>query len=430
MDFPHHNDEELHVKRESTPPRRSRRGGTGRSIVLLMLIQVSSLAVPLTTMPFLTRVLGPAAWGHLAAVQALAVTLAIVVEYGFQYTATRSVSLERDSPLALNRIVSEVATAKLVLSVGTAILGIVIYLSIPAFHESSQMFIVGVVYAVVIGWSPLWFFQGMEQLELAAGIDVLSKVASAVWIFLAVKSADDAVLVVVAQTVMTGLATVVNLVRVTRTAGHPSLRLRGAFVPLGHGFPMFLYRATVTIYSAGSTAVLRAMTSSIEAGNYANADRLTTAAKSLIVPVGQVMFPKISRLHSEDPQHAKKMMLVSLAVVTLPFAAAGGLGIALGPLLLPWFFGPNYSQTVPIFQVLCLTLPLVAASNVLGIQWMLARGRQAAFNIMVVCAAAASILSMAVTVPSLGGLGMAWSVVIAESLLVLAMGWYTWRVND
>lgn len=432
MHVPHENAKELEPTRErrERSVRRRWRRPTGRSIVLLLLIQVSSLAVPLATMPFLTRVLGPAAWGHLAAIQALSITLAIVVEYGFQYTATRSISLERDSAGSVHRIVSEVATAKLVLSLATVLLGAVIYWSVPAFHESWQMFICGIFYSIVLGWSPIWFFQGVEKLEIAASIDVLSKVASAVWIFLAVKSPEDAVLVIIAQAVMTALATILNLFRVNRSAGRPVFRLRGAWTSLGHGFPMFLYRATVTVYSAGSTAVLRGMASSIEAGNYANADRLTTAAKSLIVPVGQVMFPKISRLHSANPSHAKKVMTMSLVLMTIPFAAAGAAAMALAPWLLPLFFGPNYSQTVPIFQVLCLTLPLVAASNVLGIQWMLARGRRAAFNTMVVSSAVASIVCMVITVPSMGGLGMAWSVVIAEATLVMAMGVYTWRVND
>ncbi len=414
--------------------RRSKRrvagAGTGRSITILVLIQVSSLAVPLATMPFLTRVLGPAAWGHLAAIQALALTLSIIVEYGFQYTATRSITLQRSSPSSINRIVSEVATAKIILSVTAAAMGAVVYIAIPAFRESWQMFIWGLAYSILLGWSPIWFFQGMERLERAASIEVASKIASAALIFLVVRGPDDAVLVLVAQAATTALATAVNLVRVHRAAGAPVLGLAAARRSLVDGFPLFLYRAVITVYAAGSTAVLRGMATSVEAGNYANADRLSSAAKSLIVPVGQVMFPKISRLHVADPHHAKKVMLVSLTIVTVPFAAAGGAAIAFSPWLLPLFLGPNYSQTIPMFQVLCLTLPLVAASNVLGIQWILARGRQRAFNVMIASSASISLMCMFFLVPSMGGLGMALSVTIAESVLVVAMSLYTWLTKD
>ncbi|VXB79829.1 Membrane protein involved in the export of O-antigen, teichoic acid lipoteichoic acids [Arthrobacter sp. 9AX] len=408
------------VRRDRAALRRSP-AKTRKSIGLLLLIQVSALAVPLATMPFLTRVLGPSAWGNLAAIQALAVTLSIVVEYGYQYTATRSVSLVRESREKVNAIIGNVFGAKIALSLVAALIAVCVYFMVPSFQESGVLFLVGVFHAVVLGWSPLWYFQAMERLEGAAAVDVTSKVISALCIFIAVRDPDDGVLVLGAQAALTAVATSWNMFRMTREAGLPTVQVRGVGKSLIEGFPLFLYRAVVTIYAAGSTAVLRGMSTSVETGNYANADRLTSAAKSLIVPIGQVMFPKISRLHAENPMHAKRLMMTSLAGVTIPFLLAAVAGIFLSPWLLPLFFGPDYTATIPIFQVLCLTLPLVAASNVLGIQWMLARGQEKAFNILVVSSALGSITSMLILVPQFGGVGMAWSVIVAEGLLVLTM---------
>lgn len=404
--------------------RKSTSRKTGKSIGLLLLIQISALAVPLVTMPFLTRVLGPSAWGNLAGIQALAFTLSIIVEYGFQYTATRSISLVRESQRDVIAIISKVFTAKLVLSVIAAVLATCLFFLVSSFQESGVLFLVGAIYAIVLGWSPLWYFQGMERLESAAAVDVTSKILSALCIFLAVRKPDDAVIVLGIMAVLTAAANCWNISRMTKESGLPSIRWSSAAKSLIEGFPLFLYRALVTVYATGSTAILRGMASSVDTGNYANADRLTAAAKSLIVPVGQVMFPQISRLHAENAAHAKKLMIVSLLGVTIPFALVAAAGMILSPWLLPLFFGPGYGQTVPIFQTLCLTLPLVAASNVLGIQWMLAKGQEKAFNTLVVISALASVLTMLVLVPRLGGMGMAWSVIVAEGLLVLTMTLY------
>lgn len=409
------------TRRNWAPSRKPTSGKTGKSIGLLLFIQISSLAVPLATMPFLTRVLGPSAWGNLAGIQALAITLSIIIEYGFQYTATRSISMARESPQKLNEIISDVFTAKLTLSALAASVAAGLFFVVPSFREAGALFLVGVIYAIIIGWSPLWYFQGMERLEGAAAVDVMSKILSALWIFIAVRQPSDALIVLGTMAVLTAAANYWNIARMTREAGRPTIRWSLAGKSLIEGFPLFLYRALVTIYSAGSTAILRGMSSSVDTGNYANADRLTTAAKSLIVPVGQVMFPKISRLHAENPVHAKKLMIVSLVSLTIPFGVVAAVGIIICPWLLPLFFGPDYGQTVPIFQILCLTLPLVAASNVLGIQWMLAKGQEKAFNTLVVVSALASIITMLILVPRFGGMGMAWSVIVAEGLLVLTM---------
>lgn len=396
-------------------------GRARKSIGLLLIVQLSALAVPLATMPFLTRILGPSSWGNLAAIQALAITLSIIVEYGFQYTATRSISLARESRSKVRVIVGDVISAKFILSLASGCVAVVVFFLVPSFRETGYLYLVGVIYSIILGWTPLWYFQGMERLEGAAAIDVVSKILSAVYILAFVRKPSDAILVLGSQAILTALATGWNTLRMIRAVGKPIINFRFASKPLIEGFPMFLYRTVVTIYSAGSTAILRGMSNSIETANYANADRLTTAAKSLVVPVGQVMFPKISRMNADNPAHAKKLMLTSLAGVTIPFGLMAIAGVFLSPWLLPLFFGPDYASTVIIFQILCTTLPLVAASNVLGIQWMLAKGREKAFNGFVIVSALASIIAMLALVPFLGGIGMAWSVIVAEALLVTMM---------
>src|SRR5437868_14969857 len=62
-----------------------------QNVVILYVVHGLVFIIPVTTTPFLARVLGPSEWGAYAIAQSLALWSSMVVEYGFILTATRDV---------------------------------------------------------------------------------------------------------------------------------------------------------------------------------------------------------------------------------------------------------------------------------------------------------------------------------------------------
>src|SRR5271169_2073299 len=52
-------------------------------------VQLCRKAIPLLTMPYLARVLGPAGWGSVAFVSSLGEFIVLIIEFGFNLSATR-----------------------------------------------------------------------------------------------------------------------------------------------------------------------------------------------------------------------------------------------------------------------------------------------------------------------------------------------------
>lgn len=86
---------------EAARPRRERRaGGNGerpreadrRSIRGVLCGDRGRGAAPLASVPYLTRTLGPEAWGELAIAQAVATVLAVLVDYGHAQSATPAIA--------------------------------------------------------------------------------------------------------------------------------------------------------------------------------------------------------------------------------------------------------------------------------------------------------------------------------------------------
>jgi PST family polysaccharide transporter len=101
-----------------------------------------------------------------------------------------------------------------------------------------------------------------------------------------------------------------------------------------------------------------------------------------------------------------------------------GLLIFVGaPILVRLLLGPGFENAVVVLRILALLPPLVALSNVLGIQWMLALRLDRLVNAIVISACVLNISLALILVPRYLHVGMAVAVVASEALV--AFGLYT-----
>lgn len=98
-----------------------------------------------------------------------------------------------------------------------------------------------------------------------------------------------------------------------------------------------------------------------------------------------------------------------------------GLAFGLAPLIIPLVFGPGYEPSVSALRILSLSIPFVAVSNVLGLQWMLPLGLDRAFNSIIITAGVLNVLLAVVLIRTFGLTGMAGAVVFSEGFAALAM---------
>ena len=101
----------------------------------LLALRVAGYLFPLITLPYLARVIGVDKFGELAFAVSVIIFFETFVDYGFNYTATRDVSKNRDNKEEVSKIVSTVIFTRLLLmGVGLVILLILILITIHAVN--------------------------------------------------------------------------------------------------------------------------------------------------------------------------------------------------------------------------------------------------------------------------------------------------------
>ena len=184
------------------------------------------------------------------------------------------------------------------------------------------------------------------------------------------------------------------------------------FQTLKESSGIFVFRGGSGLYMQANAFILGLLVAPSMVGFFGGAERIVRAAISLLQPISQAFFPRVSHSVLKDTAEAGRLLRLS-------FFWIGGLGVVMGstsflaaPLLVNLLLGPGYDIAIPILQVLSVLAPIIGVGTVFGIQWALPMGLEFQFSMLVLFAGVLNILLALILVPSLGGMGMAGSVVI------------------
>ena len=263
----------------------------------LFTLQLITYAVPLISLPYLVNVLGVERFGLVMFAQSVMVFLNVFVDYGFNLSATREISLHRDNKKKITEIYSSVLTLKIYL-----LLISLVFISIAIFHIDrfkNDMDVYYLSFFLVLGEaiSPIWYFQGIERMKYITVANILSKLIFIFTIFFLVKNRDDYILV----PILNGLGVLVGslysllLLRIKFQQKFKFQRFSVLKKYFKDSTQYFLSRVSVSIYTSANSVILGLFTNNIIVGYYSVADKLYQAIQSLYNPIVQVLYPYITK---------------------------------------------------------------------------------------------------------------------------------------
>lgn len=401
------------------PPQPSLR----KNIAALYLVQFTTYLVPLLTLPWLTRALGPEGFGRLNFCLAVNGYFVLLADYGFNLSATREVALHAGDRQARSAIFWNTLFAKALL--GAAGLPLLLLLSLCFERLAAERGLLLTGYLLVLGnvLTPTWYFQGTERQARLSAVLVGVRLLSVPALVLLVRGPADtglAVAVSAAIPVAVGLLCLAQLAR-ERSLEAPRLDPAGVRGVLREGWHLFLSTASTSLYGMTNTVLLGLLAGNTAVGYYSAADKMAQAAQGLLAPVNQSVYPRISRLMGESRQQA-------FALIHRVLLAQGGLALLLSlalfaaaPLAVRLAFGADYGATVEALRWLAFLPLLVGLSNVFGIQTMLPLGMKRSFTAVLLAAGLLNVGALLLLAPTRGAVGAAMAVCGTELFVTVVM---------
>jgi PST family polysaccharide transporter len=152
-------------------------------------------------------------------------------------------------------------------------------------------------------------------------------------VFLLIKSPEDAPKVVIFQALSMTLSLSIQLGLMYREIGLSWCSCRRAMSALGQAWPFFLFVAIVQVYANANSFLLGIFVTSAAVSFYGGPERLMRGILSLIGPINQVLYPRLTYLVKHDYPAARRTVR-SGALMVAGIGSALGLSLALAA---PWF---------------------------------------------------------------------------------------------
>lgn len=389
-----------------------------RSTAALTIAQGLGYVISLAEVPILARALGLAAYGELVWVQATALLASILVDYGFNLSASREIARNRDERSFVQRICGEVFIAKLMLlSLVTVPLLIVYLLFKPV---SLGMALAGFIYFLGFGMTPFWYFQGMERMVKAVGIETATRLGVLISLFFLVQTPDDKTLGLTLMALGSIASTGITIAICKFEVGAFNGSVRGAIAQLRQSTAFFVYKSSAQLMTTAATTVLGFITDKATIGIFAPTEKVVKAVIGLALPVFHAFYPHLSRLFVEDRQKKHRQSLWLVAGVTISGLIAAILLSFVGPSIMAWMLGPGYDDVNSLLLLMVWLIPLRLMNQTLGFAVLLPAQQERIAGTSMLLSSALSLGLGAFLAVTYGATGMVTGLLIGEAVLAAA----------
>ena len=401
------------------------------NVASLFGVQVANFLLPLLTVPYVVRIIGPEKLGLLNFSQAYVTYFSLLINYGFDMAAVRAIAANRSDKEATNRIVSQVLAGKTLLWVLSTVVFTVVSLSNAEFKQ--HLFLHVCTYLVCIGTvlSPFWLYQAMEDLGRVALFNLAVKLIFSFSVLLLIRQANDYFYQNLAISVSQIVVSVVALVVALRRFG---IQLRWPTrAELANRFredrTLFFSSVTITIYASSNVFILGLMSLPYNVGIYSAGTRLESMAESFIgLALNQAFFPVVAQAFGQSREEGLRMVRNTffplfgvLAVVAV------GLWVV-GPFALTLLYGAKFQEASTILRVVAVLPLVIGLSNLLGLHTMLNLRMDRAFFMVTALGSMVGLGLNWLLIHRFAHVGAAYALVLTELLITGTMyGYLRWK---
>ena len=395
--------------------------------IWLYILQLFQIVIPLMTFPYVTRVLGANSYGDFSVALVVVTYIQIIVEYGFNYSGTRKMALSDAN--YYSEIYSNIFFAKVILSVISIAIMIILF-AVSNYSEIQKACII-CLSGIIIGslLQQTWVFQGLQQMKYITITTVIARIISVFLIFLYVKKSDDVLVYCILYASTNVISGCMSIIICKKQFGmRPRfLGIKKIYAEFKDGFSLFLTSAMAKVVASIGTLFLSLYASSFDIGVYSAIQKIPNIMVMCYAPIGQVLFPYISKLFVDNKYTAKKLVKILCGpIMGLVVVICIVVGIMAKDIIM-LLCGNEYLVGIKYIYILLAWIVFSILNNVLGSLVLVASGRSREYSVCFGTSVFATIVLNYIFVIKYSCMGVAIATLISEVLLTTMMAIYIFR---
>ena len=384
----------------------------------LSILKALGLILPLVTLPYLSRVIGVVRFGDIAFASSITVYFMTITDYGFNYTATRELSKNRDNMHYVRELFWNVFYTKLfLLIVSTAIFAILVE-TIPLLREHRLLLWFTYLSVPCYMLFPEWFFQGIEKMKYITIVNVISKLLFTVLIFFVIKEEADYILHPVLSAFGLLVAGAISQVIVIRKykVFPTAISWPSIVSTLKSGWNIFFSLIVPNVYTNMSVTYLKIFSGSVGAGLFASGRTFIDLSDQVSTVFSRVFFPFLSRRPDKHSFFSKILLVVSLGMGVALFAGAD--------LLVDLFYSEAFRDSAIVIRIMAICPLFLYLMNAFGTNYLVVIGKDKVYRQVVMWCSFLGLFVAYFSIKYFGYIGAAYTYVIIWGIRGIA----TWLI--
>ena len=388
------------------------------NFIMNVILQISAFIFPLITFPYVSRILGPSGTGNVSFATSIVTYFALFAQLGIPTYGIRATARVRDDKKLLSKTVQEIFIINAVMCVLAYFVFFVVLNLVPKMYNDKVLFIIisSTILFNSVGMD--WLYKGLEKYTYITFVSIIFKFIALILMLVCVHHKNDYVIYGAISIFAASASNICNLVNI-----HKLIYIKPIFNYefTKHFRPIMIFFAmscATTIYTNLDTVMLGFMKDNVEVGYYNAAIKIKNVLLGVVTSLGTVLLPRASyyienNMYSEFKRIAGKalnfVVLISfpLCLYFILFAKEGVLFLS----------GDAYTEAILPMQILMPTLIFIGLTNIMGIQMLIALGKEKVVLYSEISGAIVDLAINTVLIPIMASSGAAIGTLVAEMVV-------------
>lgn len=344
----------------------------------LSIIEVIGLLLPLVTYPYVIRTVGAENYGVVVFCQAIIAYIIIIINFGYNVSATRKVSENRDDIYKIREIYSSVVFQKLLIFILCIVISVVALLFLKFEYSIILLGFIGLCVQEV--FFPVWLFQGLEKMKFITIITFFAKCSYLVLIFIFIHNRSDYIYIPILYSVGGVITAIMSMIILKRKFNIYFIKVsvRRLKEDFFESLPFFASRFSTVVMERSNVIAIGSFFSYEMVAIYDICIKIISIIKTPFSLVAQVLYPNVAK--------SKDMSLVRRSVVLLlVFAILISIVVSIGAKSIVLLLSDSTMlEAVPILRIMTLYIPIVGISYLFGASVLVVQGYSKEYNLSVV----------------------------------------------
>lgn len=382
--------------------------------------QIFLVLVPLITVPYLSRILGPQTYGIYSNVNNIVQFLMIFCTLSVSYIGMRTISQIR--AFGSQKDLTDAFWGLWYFQALAGLVTIFIVIILTSFFniKYGKYILLMVPYLISAQVDISWFFQGLADFGRVVLKNTAVKLVSVVLILLWVKNPGDLWKYMLIMSVSTMLGSFVFWFDIHRYVGGPVKHFYKYRTTLEAIITLLIPQIATQIYTSLDKPILGLFRNSTQVAFYDNSQRISNMVLGIVTSISLVIMPKMA---SEGKKAQRVVLKKSLEATIMLGTLFAVIIMANTKEFVPFFFGRKFIPMTPLMFFFTLTIIMIPTGGVFANQFALANHRDRDYAIPVIVGAVLEIILSYFLDRFYGATGAMIAILVTELIVLLLRLW-------